>query len=136
MSGMGVVGCPRHDRWTKGRAAVGVVNIGSAVLHLALFGGGVVVALMLRGRDQRAALLTALGFGCELLGIVVGVGQRLVASGIVSAASSVAQVQTVFLVFGAVIMLIELAGAVLIFLGLLRVVRRRRPVAPWMEAGR
>jgi hypothetical protein len=108
----------------------------SAVLHLALFIGGIVVALMLRRRDSMAALLTALGFGCVLLSSMIVFGEGFAASRIVSAAPSGAQVQMTFLVIGIMITLIELAGLMLIFLGLLRMVRRRGPVVPGTGAGR
>lgn len=104
-----------------------VVNVVSAALHLALFIGGVVVALTLRRRDPRAALLAALGFGCALLSNIVGFGQVFLAPRILSEAQ-----QTTFFVVGLVARLIELAGLLLILLGLLRLVRRRGPVAPGM----
>lgn len=112
-----------------------VVALVSAVLHLALFIGGGLVSLTLRRRDPRAALLTALGFGCVLLGNLVAFTQGFVVSRIVRAASSAAQVQTTFLIMGAVITIIELLGLGLIFFGLLRVVRHRGPVTPGMGAG-
>lgn len=108
----------------------------SAVLHLALFVGGVAVAPMLRRRDRMAALLTALGFGCVLLSSMISFGEGLAASRIVRAVPGEAHVETTFQLIGIMIMLIELTGFVLIFLGLLRVVRRRDPVAPGMGAGR
>ena len=96
-----------------------VATMVGAVLRVVLLIGGVVVALMLRRRDSRAALLAVLGFGCVLLSSVVSLIEGLVVSRIVRAAPR--EASAVFLIIGAVITLIELAGFVLIFLGLLRV---------------
>lgn len=104
----------------------------SALIHLALLIGGLVAALTLRRRDTRAALLTACGFGCMLLGLFVGMGWGFVAAGVVGRT----QMETIILVVNLVTTIIRLAGFLLILLGLLRMLRRNVSVASGMGEAR
>jgi hypothetical protein len=114
---------------------VSVVTIGSAMLHLALFIGGMVVARLLRHRDRRAALLIMLGFACVLLGDLISFGYAFMLSAVLSGPPSPEGLRLVGLIVVVVFRLSELAGLALILLGLLRVVRSRGPVAPGMGRG-
>lgn len=101
-----------------------IASIFTAVIHLALFVTGVVLALTLRRSDPRAGLLAALGFGCQIVSLVVWVvGPMLLNSmfGYEQAMFQVAQVA-----INAVGRLIEIAGFALIFVALLRRVRAPR----------
>lgn len=105
------------------------VSLISAVLQLLVYVGAIVVAILLRRRDGKAALLLALGIGCQVLGVLISVGEGLAMSAMIrsSVASSggMQPVEALVYGFGLVIALIRLAGFALIFVGLLRLVRRR-----------
>lgn len=108
-----------------------VVFVGASVLRFALYIGGVVAALTLRRRDPKAAVLTGLGFGFVLLSSIVGLTQAFL---LPSIAGGVDQIQVVIMLIGLLIGFIELGGLLLIFLGLLRVVRGHGRPAPGVGA--
>jgi lipopolysaccharide export LptBFGC system permease protein LptF len=88
-----------------------------ALIHFALFATGLVLAIaLLSPRDPRAGRLTAYGFGCEIAALVVWIaGDLLTAAAGTGAVIAVAD--------NALARVTEVAGYVLILLGLLRRVR-------------
>lgn len=117
------------------------VTVVSAVVQLALYVGGLVVAVLLRRRDGLGALLAALGFGCMLLCVLLSVGEGMAVSAVVGGASGgygdrLARMQTTTMIFTVVIDLVRLAGFALVFAGLLHAIRRRPAPAPGMGAAR
>lgn len=101
----------------------------STVLLIALYVGGCVVAILLRRRDPRGGLLAALGFGCMVVTALLSVGQGLAISGAVhsssdSSADVLGRIQLISIVFITLTGLVRLAGFALVFVGLLRVIRR------------
>lgn len=99
-----------------------------SVLELAVFVGGLVAGILLRRRDGKASLLVALGFGGQILAILVTVSQSFAISALIEADSgpgSAGSLQTVSFVFGLLLALLRLAGCALVFFGVLRLVRRR-----------
>lgn len=113
-----------------------VVTVGTSLVQLLLYVGGLVVGILLRGRDGTAALLVALGFGVKILGVVVSIADGLVVSAYIrSAALSPARVateQAITYGFSLVVRVLEIVACLLIFLGLLRLLRRPRAAATEM----
>jgi hypothetical protein len=119
---------------------VQAVSLISAVLQILVYVGAIVVAILLRQRDGKAALLLALGTGCQVLGVLVSVGEALAMSAMirssVTSTGGMGTVEALVYGFSLVIALIRLAGFALIFLGLLRLVRRPGAAAAGMGAVR
>jgi hypothetical protein len=112
----------------------------SAVLQLLVYVAAIVAAIMLRRRDGVAALLLALGIGCQVLGVLISIGEGLATSAIihsvVTSSGGTDGVEAVIYGFNLVIDLVRLAGFALVFVGLLRLVRRPRATAAGMGAAR
>jgi len=109
-----------------------VVTVATSLVQLLLFVGGLVVGILLRGRDGKAALLVALGFGVQLLIVVLSIVEGFVVSAYIRSAGSedlASTVTTVTYGFSLLLTLLRLAGCALIFAGLLRLVRNRPAVA-------
>ena len=109
-----------------------VVTVATSLVQVLLFIGGLVVGISLRGRDGKAALLVALGFGVQLLGVALSIVEGVTVSAYISSAVEqgvTAIVTTITYGFGLILALLRLAGCALIFVGLLRLVRRRPAVA-------
>lgn len=105
----------------------------TSVLELAILILGLVVAVMLRRRDGQGALLLALGFGCELVAVIISVAEAVVSSALIEStlhSGGIQAMQALIYGFGLVIRLVSIGGYILVFLGMLRLVRRRPGAAP------
>lgn len=99
-----------------------VLTGGTYLVQALLFVAGLVAGILLRGRDGLAALLLAVGFGVQIIGVALSIAEPfLLDSAGIGAADLVYG-------FSLVLRVVDLAAFVLIFVGLLRLVRRR-PVA-------
>jgi hypothetical protein len=108
---------------------VSVLTGATSLLQLLLFVGGLVVGILLRGRDGKAAVLVAIGFGVQIIGVVLSLLEGFAISAYVrSGSSGLSAVASISYGFGAALRLLELAACALIFFGLLRLVRRRPAV--------
>lgn len=96
-----------------------LVYTGPGLIEVLLFVAGLVAGILLRRRDGLAGLLLALGFGVQILGDVLSTVEPFLLDA-VGADPTVALYG-----FSLLTRLISLAGIVLIFVGLLRLVRRR-----------
>ena len=99
----------------------------TAVIHIPLFIAGLVLAFMMWREDRRSAMLAALGFGCEIVAILVWVVVRTIVNLVVH--SMFGPVATLDFSGMAVSLggrFFEIAGFVLIFVALLRRLRAAR----------
>lgn len=113
---------------------LGVFGGISSVIHLALFVTGLVLVLTLRRGDPRAALLAAIGFGCEIVSLIAWAAGAMV----VNAVFRFDALDTFRLAnLGVTLIgrLFEIAGLVLVFTALLRRFRAARAEAAATAVG-
>jgi len=102
-----------------------VVSVVTGLVQLLLYITGLVAGILVRGRDGRAGLLIALGFGVQILGAALGFVEGLVLPSLISSLHDVDAVQAFTFLLGVVLRLLNLAAFGLVFWGLFRLVRNR-----------
>lgn len=107
-----------------------VVTAATSLVQLLLFVGGLVVGILLRGRDGKAAALVSIGFGVQIIGVALSVLESVAISAYIRSGSELSAVTSISYGFGVLLRLLELAACALIFFGLLRLVRTRPAVTP------
>lgn len=105
-----------------------LVYTGPGLIEVLLFVAGLVAGILLRRRDGKAALLLAIGFGVQILGVVLSFVEALALPALIHGVGA----GSLAISYGVsvVLRLLTLAAFVLIFLGLLRLVRHRPTAAP------
>lgn len=106
-----------------------VVYVVSSLIEVLLYVAGLVAGILVRRRDGAAGLLVAAGFGLHLLGVVLSFIESLALPAIIHATGT-GSVFTFTYGVSVVLHVLSLAAFVLIFLGLLRLVRGRTTATP------
>lgn len=107
-----------------------VVYVVTSLIEILLYVAGLVAGILVRRRDGKAGALVALGFGIQILAVVLGFAEALILPALIHSVQDAGSVQAFALTFAAVLRLLDLATFVLIFLGLLRLVRSRTATNP------
>lgn len=108
-----------------------VVTMATSLVQFLLFVGGLVVGILLRRRDGKAATLVAIGFGVQIVGVLLSVVEGVAFSAYIRSSTGASDLATTLTTltygFSVVLTLLRLVAAGLIFFGLLRLVRRPSP---------